>query len=135
MASSRGYEDLVAWQKAIDLAEAVYRLVVLLPKDERFEMSSQLRRGVVSIGANIAEGEGRNSLSEFLHFLGISLGSLAEVDTLLVIGVRVGLLPAAEVNRVRDRVTEERRILIGLSESLRRRLDDRRNGSKPRDSA
>lgn len=138
MSVSRGYEDLIAWQKAIDLAEAVYKLAVTLPRDERFELSSQIRRAVVSIASNIAEGEGRNSLGEFMHFLGIALGSLAEVDTLLVIATRVALLPLGDVTPVRDRVTEERRILLGLSGSLRRRLDQRKPrkpDSRDRDSA
>ena len=116
----RGYQDLVAWQKAIYLAEVVYPLLVKLPKEERFEMASQLRRATVSVATNIAEGAARNGSAEFIHFLGIAKGSLAEVDTLLAIAVRVNLLPGESIPGVRDRLAELRRILCGLEAGVRR---------------
>ncbi|MBI2920674.1 MAG: four helix bundle protein [Planctomycetes bacterium] len=134
----RGYEDLVGWRKALDLAEVVYRLVALLPREERFELSPQLRRAVVSIASNIAEGASRLGTAEFLYHLGVSRGSLAEVDTLVEIGARVGCLPRPDVNRVRAMIEEERRILCGLITSLHRRtarqVGARRTQSLPQPS-
>ncbi|MCC6742183.1 MAG: four helix bundle protein [Planctomycetia bacterium] len=122
MPLERGYADLIAWKKAIDLCEPVYRLARELPPDERFELSAQLRRAVVSVAANIAEGAVRRGSREFARFLGIAMGSLAEVDTLLAVAAKVSILPASRVDTVRAQVSEERRILCGLSETIRRRI-------------
>ncbi|MCC6741934.1 MAG: four helix bundle protein [Planctomycetia bacterium] len=122
MALPRGYTDLIAWKKAIDLCEPVYNLARELPNDERFELSTQLRRAVVSVAANIAEGAVRRGSREFARFLGIALGSLAEVDTLVAIATRVSLVPASRADAVRAQVAEERRILCGLSETIHRRI-------------
>ncbi|MCE9581096.1 MAG: four helix bundle protein [Planctomycetes bacterium] len=130
MALVHGYEDLVAWQKAIDLCEPVYRLAYELPRDERFELSSQMRRAVVSVAANIAEGAARHGSGEFAQFLGIAQGSLAEVDTLLAIAERVGLLPADQVAPVRKQIVEERRILHGLTDAIHRRIQNTRHKSR-----
>jgi len=89
------FQDLIAWQKSMDLAEAVYRLSAIFPVDERFGITSQIRRAVVSIPSNVAEGYGRQGGAEFRHFLRISLGSLREVQSLLILSERVGLLASA----------------------------------------
>ena len=76
-----GYKDLIVWQKAIALSLEVYRLVKLLPKIETYGLADQMRRAVVSIPSNIAEGKGRNSAREFVHFLSIARGSQKELET------------------------------------------------------
>ena len=86
---AQSYKDLVVWQKAIDLTVAVYQLTKQFPKEELFGLVSQMRRASVSIASNIAEGEGRKSKKEFAHFLGISLGSKAELETQLLLCERV----------------------------------------------
>lgn len=78
-----GYKKLIAWQKADELAHAVYDLTVGFPKDELFALTSQLRRAALSVPTNIVEGYGRNSKKEFHRFLAIALGSLAETGYLL----------------------------------------------------
>ncbi len=75
------YKDMIVWQKAMDLVQEVYRLVKLLPVDERFDLSSQIRRAVVSIPSIIAEGQGRQTEKEFKQFLSIAKGSVFEVET------------------------------------------------------
>ena len=76
-----GYKDLIVWQKAIALSIEIYRLVKLLPKFETYGLADQMRRAVVSIPSNIAEGKGRNSAREFVHFLSIARGSQKELET------------------------------------------------------
>jgi four helix bundle protein len=79
------YEQLLAWQRARELAVAVYRVTAGWPADERFGLTSQLRRAAVSVAANIAEGSARQGSREFRRFLGIALGSLAEIGCLLTL--------------------------------------------------
>ncbi len=97
------YRDLDVWQAGIELVEKVYFLAKSLPDDERFGMTSQLRRAVISIPLNIAEGYGRSHRGDYLRFLSFSQGSLKEVETLLIIigrlkyAERVALQPAWEL--------------------------------------
>lgn len=79
------YRDLLVWQKAVDLVTEIYRLTRQYPKDELYGITGQLRRAAVSIPSNIAEGQARLSTGEFRQFLGNAKGSLAEVETQLVI--------------------------------------------------
>jgi four helix bundle protein len=88
MVRRRGYQDLVVWQKAMDLVDRVYDATETWPKHEQFGLVSQTRRAVVSVPANIAEGQGRTGSREFLHHLSIAYGSLNEVETLLQVGQR-----------------------------------------------
>ena len=75
------YKELKVWNKAIDLFEEIYRLVKMLPQEERFALSDQMRRAAVSIPSNIAEGQERGSTKEFKHFIMIAQGSRAELET------------------------------------------------------
>lgn len=84
----RCYEDYTVWQKAMDLAEAVYAVTLKLPFEERFGLSDQLRRAAVSVPSNIAEGQARRTDKEFSYFLHISKGSIAEIETQLRLCVR-----------------------------------------------
>ena len=86
--SYSSYKDLIVWQKAMDLVDEVYRLVRLLPKEEMFALSDQLRRSAISVPSNIAEGHGRHSRREFTQFLSIARGSVFELETQLTIGIR-----------------------------------------------
>ena len=88
MSDIRSFRDLLVWQKAMDLADSVYDVTAVFPKEEVYGMVSQLRRAAVSIPSNIAEGQGRNSTGEFLHFLGIAFGSLCEVETQIELSLR-----------------------------------------------
>jgi four helix bundle protein len=114
--SVNNYKDLIAWQRAMDLVEKVYLLTQRFPKDELYGLTSQIRRAVVSVPSNIAEGEGRNSKNEFLRFLSIAHGSLREVETQLL----MNYLTAADVEETQRLCDETGRILNGLMNSLRK---------------
>jgi len=89
----KSYEDLQVWQQAMKLAELVYALVRRFPDEERFALSDQLRRAAVSIPSNIAEGFGRETKADFLHFLAMSRGSLYELKTQIELADRFGMVP------------------------------------------
>lgn len=116
--SVRNYRDLIAWQKAMDLVVAVYDTTKQYPADERFGLTSQTRRAAVSIPCNIAEGHARDSTKEFLHFLSITNGSLAELETQLILGERLGFLENAATSDRLKECTEVARIVNGLRRSL-----------------
>lgn len=86
------YRDLIVWQKAMDFADEVYSLSKHFPKEEMYALTSQIRRAVVSIPSNIAEGKGRHAIAEYLHFLSIAQGSLAEVETQIFLAIRFGYI-------------------------------------------
>lgn len=88
----RSHRNLDLWQKAVELVVDVYEVTKKFPSDERFGLTSQIRRASCSIPANIAEGAGRKSDKEFLHFLSNSQGSASEVDTHLFISMKLGYL-------------------------------------------
>lgn len=88
----RNYQDLLAWQEAMNLVDQVYKVTRNFPKEEVYGLTSQLRRAAVSVPSNIAEGQGRNSIPEFARFLAIAHGSLREVETQIMIARRQGFL-------------------------------------------
>lgn len=87
------FKDLIVWQKSMELVRAVYAVSKSFPKDERYALTDQLRRAVVSIPSNIAEGSGRASNADYGHFLSIARGSLYETMTQLQIAVDLGCIP------------------------------------------
>lgn len=116
------YRDLVVWQKAMDLAEEVYVLCKLMPKDELYGLVNQFHRAVVSIPSNIAEGFGRHSTAEYLHFLSVTNGSLAEVETQLLLAIRFGYIVSSQSEKALSLRLEISKMLA----SLRRKLVDRK---------
>lgn len=114
----QNYTDLNVWQKSMDLVEEVYTLVKRLPKEEMYALSSQLRRAAVSIPSNIAEGNGRSSKKEYLRFLLISRGSTFEVETQLLICVKVEYLIEEEIERAMTLCSEVKKMLNGLIRNL-----------------
>lgn len=112
------HRDLIAWQKAIRLVVCSYRLSQSFPADERFGLTQQLRRSAVSVAANIAEGKGRGTSSEFARFLNIANGSLTELDTHFVIARELGYLDQASWDAVALQIEEVGRIMTGLRKSL-----------------
>ncbi len=113
-----GYRDLKVWQAAMRLATDVYRLSAKFPKHETYGLSSQLQRSAVSLPSNIAEGHGRNSRKEFNHFLGIALGSLAELETQLILAQHLDYLAEEEIDPVLQNADEIGKMLKGLQKSL-----------------
>jgi four helix bundle protein len=118
----QSYRNLEAWKRAMQLVEEVYRLSTELPGDEKFGLTSQIRRAVVSIPANIAEGYGRVHRGDYVHHLSMSRGSLAEVETLLTVAVRLKLLSRQKAVPCWELAQEEGMILNKLIASLRVRL-------------
>jgi len=114
----RPHEKLDVWKKAIDFVVAVYRATEGFPKEEKFGLTSQLRRAAVSIPANIAEGAGRKSSKEFAYFLSNSQGSASEVETELLIASRLSYMQEANYLSLRATLDEIGRMLTGLSKSL-----------------
>lgn len=127
MAPVTSYKDLVVWRRAMDLAEEVYRLSRLLPQAEQYRLTSQVLRSVVSVPANIAEGHARSGPREFLNFLSIAGGSLAETETLLVLAVRTGLLPAERASTAMALSDEVGRMLGSLKRRLKSTLPAKRS--------
>lgn len=120
----QSHRDLKVWQLGMQLAEDVYALTKKFPDDERFGLTTQLRRAIVSVPANIAEGNGRGSTKDYLRFLSIAVGSLAEVETFLELAQRLDIGETAAISRIADAVADERRMLRGLQRSLKAKLSD-----------
>lgn len=113
------YKDLIAWQKAMDLVQAIYDATDEFPKREVYSLTDQIRRAAVSIPSNIAEGQAHFSNKEFLHFLRHSRGSLAELETQILIAQRRKYLTDARASEPLKRADELSRILSGLINSLK----------------
>ena len=108
------HKDLIVWQKSMDMAVEIYAITKYFPKSEEFGLVSQMRRAVVSIPSNIAEGYGRGSRKELQHFLEFSSGSASELETQLLICKRIELLPAEVV----DNLCEELKRILKMLSSL-----------------
>jgi four helix bundle protein len=112
---------LDVWHLGVELAETVYRVTARFPKSELFALSSQMRRAAVSIPSNIAEGRSRSSTREFLHFLSISQGSLAELETQLELAIRLDYT-GSELHAARTQTEVLGKKINRLQTSLRARL-------------
>lgn len=115
---SDDYRKLIVWQKSMDLVTEIYNLVKKLPKEETYGLSDQMRRAVISIPSNIAEGQARQSNKEFYRFLCFSRGSLAEIETQLFAGIRVGYFVESELDNIFILISEIRRMLSALLKKL-----------------
>jgi len=111
------YRDLKVWQKGMDVAERCYRITQSFPPEERYGLTSQIRRAAVSVPCNIAEGHSRFHTKEFLNHLSMARGSLAEVETLLLLCQRVGLLKEECVSGLLALTDEIGRMSSGLRQS------------------
>ena len=115
------HEKLQVWARSMDWVEAVYRATLAWPSDEKFGLTSQVRRASVSVPANLAEGAGRRTSRNFLHFVSIARGSLAEAQTLLQIAARLAYSPPGELQLLLAEAREIGNMLSGLMASLKRR--------------
>lgn len=112
----RTHKDLDVWNNSMEFVENIYLLTEKMPKDEKFGLVSQIRRSAISIPSNIAEGAARNSHKEFIQYLYISLGSLAEVETYLLIAQRLNI---TEETSLLDDLDSIRKMLLGLIKFLK----------------
>lgn len=113
------YRDLRVWQASMELVTDCYKATESFPKSEIYRLSSQLQRAAVSVPANIAEGQGRHHLKEYLHHLSIAHGSLLELETLVEIATRLGYLSADMLASMQEKTAAIGKMLNGLMASLR----------------
>lgn len=116
--SAKNYRELIVWQEGIKLAKAVYKLTEKFPRQETYALADQIRRAVVSVPSNIAEGQARKAPGDFRRFLHISLGSLAEVDTQLVLAQEFGYISKEDVVLLDEQIQGLRIKLYALIKSL-----------------
>lgn len=116
--SGGDYRALVVWQKSIVLVKMVYQLTDSFPKDERFGLTSQMRRAAVSIPSNIAEGQARRTTGDYVRFVSNAEGSLAELDTQLTISIELGYLESSSVQDCYSMMVELRKMLNALRRAL-----------------
>lgn len=112
------YEKLDVWQESINLVTEVYSAVKLLPKEELYALSDQIRRAAVSIPSNIAEGQQRQSTKDFLKFLWIAEGTLGELKTQVIICGRLGYLNAEKTKQLENKCDQVGRMISGLMRSI-----------------
>ncbi len=116
--SVRSYRDLIVWQKAMELAAGVYRITQTFPAREQFGLSNQMRRASVSIPSNSAEGQGRGTTKDYVHFLHIARGSLQELETQLLLAQRLTFASEPEMQCLLSLADEISRFVSGLMNSL-----------------
>jgi len=119
----KSFRDLRVWQAAMELVPAVYKLVRLLPREERFALADQMRRAAISIPSNIAEGHARRYTKEYLRHLSIAKGSLAELHTLLLLAERLGYLSTPNTSVLEQTIQDLRMPLAGLISRLEAKGD------------
>jgi four helix bundle protein len=112
------YQDLVVWQKSMDLVEMAYKIVAKLPINEQYGLSSQIRRAAGSVPANIAEGFGRWHAGEFIRFLLIANGSVKEFETHLLIAVRLRLIRTDDIEASMQMAKEISKMIFALRDKL-----------------
>jgi len=117
----RSHKDLIVWRKALDLATLIYRITARFPRFELFGLASQLRRAAVSVPSNIAEGTARRTTREFVAYLHFARGSLAELETQLLLAVQVGYLNEVEALQAQRGIDEVGRLINGVLRGLKKR--------------
>jgi four helix bundle protein len=115
----RPHERLDVWRKSVDFVVDVYKLTESFPNEEKFGLTSQIRRAAVSVPANIAEGAGRQSEKEFVHFLSNAQGSASELSTEILIAFRLGFLAEQTYQTAHDELDDIGRMIHGLSRHLK----------------
>ena len=111
------HHDLTVWKKSIEFVTIVYKVTEEYPKTEIYGLTNQVRRAVVSVPSNIAEGAARTSKKEFSHFLSISLGSISEVETQLIVSRNLNYITNEQLERLLSELIEIRKMIIGLKKN------------------
>lgn len=118
-----GFESLAAWQKSRALVKEVYEIVRTFPSEERYGLSDQMRRAAISVSSNLAEGKGRVSSKDKIHFCQMAYGSLMEVMCQLILAQDLGLISEEYLNKIRIKVEEVGRLINGYRNYLREKSD------------
>jgi four helix bundle protein len=117
----RTYKDLIVWQKGIALAKLVYKLTRTFPSEEKFGIIAQMRRAAISVPSNISEGQARHTTGEFIQFISHAEGSVAELDTQLILRIELEFCRRANAGSAFELIGELRRMLNVLRRKLARR--------------
>jgi four helix bundle protein len=120
--SSSSFRELKAWQLGMDLAERIYLFTNSFPKTELYGLTSQMRRAAVSIPSNLAEGCGRDSTKEFLHFIAIAIGSISELETQILLSHRFKYIQPIDSETILELLTQTRKTIRGLQKALKAKL-------------
>lgn len=120
------FRELRVWQRAIALAEIVYRVTEDFPRREHYGLASQMRRSAVSIPSNVAEGQGRLTTVDWLRFLGLARGSLFELETQIMLAQRLNFVASDSVDELTKQVSEVARALAGFINHLETKQGRRR---------
>ena len=115
---AKHYKELLVWQKGMLLAKDVYGLTAKFPTDERFGLVSQMRRAAISVPSNIAEGQARHGTREFLQFLSHASGSLAELETQVLLSVEMKYCASKDVQEIAGLINELQKMIVALRRSL-----------------
>ena len=118
MSEVKGYRDLKVWQKAMDLADMAYDIVDAMPTDYKYTLISQIQRCAASVPANIAEGRARHSDKDFQYHLSVARGSLAELETLMLLAQKRSLVTSEELHAFLTLSEEVTKMIYGLKSSL-----------------
>lgn len=116
------YKNLIVWQKSILLVKDIYTLTRTFPSDEKFGLVSQMRRAVVSIPSNIAEGQARRTTKDYIRFVSIAEGSLAELETQIIISIELNFCAKEETEKIFGLMFEIRKMLNALRRSLMNKM-------------
>ena len=114
----KSYRDLIVWQKSMDMVTLIYKLVLELPENEKYGLTSQIKRSAISIPSNIAEGYGRNYRKDYSRFLQIARGSLFENQTQLEIAVNLGFIKVEDLQEIKELSIEVEKMLNSLIKKL-----------------
>jgi four helix bundle protein len=118
----KNYRELLVWQKSYRLCIEVYKITRGFPKEEKFGLTSQIRRAAVSVPSNIAEGYGRKTTPEYIRALYVAYGSHCELETQMLLSGDLGYIQAEEMNRIQEGIAEIERMLKALIKSLQGKL-------------
>jgi four helix bundle protein len=118
MGNIKSYKDLIVWQKSILLVKSIYILTDSFPNSENFILSQQIKRSAISIPSNIAEGWGRNSSGNYIHFLKIATGSLCELETQLIIAVELNFTSTPKIEHLIGLIEEISKMLKSLINTI-----------------
>jgi four helix bundle protein len=115
----KNYKELIIWQKSYQLCLEIYRITSTFPKNEKFGLTSQIRRSVVSVPSNIAEGYGRRTTADYIKSLYIAYGSSCELETQIILSADLGYIDSARLKEISDGIHEVERMLKALMKSLK----------------
>ncbi|MFA6134166.1 MAG: four helix bundle protein [Phycisphaerae bacterium] len=132
MAGIRSYRDLLVWQRGCDLVKLAYELTKTFPREELYGLVQQLRRAAVSVPSNVAEGYGRGTRKDYIHFLQTARGSLYEVETQVILAQKLGYATDSQARPLSQLIEESSRLLHGLILSLQRNAQDKGNTERSR---